>query len=41
MNPIDIVDFVVYCKEFSDNIKPLAIKYGILANLSEAKKEGD
>ena len=41
MNQIDLIDFVIYCKEFNDNIKPLAIKYGILANIGEAKKEGD
>lgn len=33
MNPRDICDFLVYMKEFNDNIKPIAIKYGILPNI--------
>lgn len=33
MNYRDICDFLVYMKEFNDNIKPIAIKYGILPNI--------
>lgn len=33
MNPMDICDFLVHMKNFNDNIKPIAIKYGILPNI--------
>lgn len=33
MNIKDIMSFLVYMKEFNDNIKPIAIKYGILPSI--------
>lgn len=39
MNPIDILDFVIYTKEYSENIKPLIIKYGIIGEIQNATKE--
>lgn len=39
MDPLDVVELVVTLKNFSDAMKPFIIKYGILPNLGEAKKE--
>lgn len=39
LSPLDTVELLFALKNFSDTMKPFIIKYGILPNIGEGKKE--